>query len=101
MYENGTPFAALIIVVLAALVAALLIVVALVVWLAEVMGSLLYPCLIVGLFFALLAIIVYRISLRDILVELHERVTVIYDVTKTLREAVEWGVRLLFPNREH
>ena len=51
MRENRSYFAALIIVALAAPVAALLFVVALVMWLAELMGSLVYPCLILGLFF--------------------------------------------------
>ncbi len=101
MRENRSYFAALIIVALAAPAAALLFVVALVVWLAELMGSIIYPCLIVGLFFALLAAIVYKVSLRDTMRELHERIGVIYDVTKTLREMVEWGVRLIFRNIEH
>jgi len=96
MRENRSYFAALIIVALAAPAAALLFVVALVVWLAELMGSLIYPCLVVGLFFALLAMVVYKVSLRDTMQELHERIGVIYDVTKVLREGVEWGMRLLF-----
>ena len=96
MRENRSYFAALIIVALAAPAAALLFVVALVVWLAELMGSLIFPCLLVGLFFALLAMVVYKVSLRDTMQELHERIGVIYDVTKVLREGVEWGMRLLF-----
>ena len=96
MRENRSYFAALIIVALAAPAAALLFVVALVVWLAELMGSLIYPCLVVGLFFALLAMVVYKVSLRDTMQELHERIGVIYDVTKVIREGVEWGMRLLF-----
>ena len=100
MHENRSYFAALIIVALAAPAAALLFVVALVVWLAELMGTIIYPCIIVGIFFALLATVVYRVSLRDGMRELHERIGVIYDVTKTLREGVEWGIRLLFGHRE-
>ncbi len=96
MRENRSYFAALIIVALAAPAAALLFVVALVVWLAELMGSLIFPCLLVGLFFALLAMVVYKVSLRDTMQELHERIGVIYDVTKVIREGVEWGMRLLF-----
>ena len=95
MRENHSHFAALIIVALAAPAAALLLIVALVVWLAELMGSVIYPCLILGLFFALLATIIYKVSLRDAMREVGERLSVIYDVTKLLREAVEWGVRLL------
>ena len=74
---------------------------ALVVWLAELMGSIIYPCIIVGLFFTLLATIVYKVSLRDAMREIDERLQVIYDVTRLLREGVEWGVRLLFRKFEN
>lgn len=100
MRENRSYFAALIIVALAAPAAALLFVAALVVWLAELMGTIIYPCIIVGLFFAMLATIVYKVSLRDAMREVHERIEVIYDVTKIVREGVEWGMRLLFRNTE-
>ena len=63
MRENRSCFATLIIVVLAALVAALLLVAAFVVWLAGLMGSLLYPCLIVGIALAIFALILYKVSL--------------------------------------
>ena len=101
MHENRSYFAALIIVAMAAPVAALLFVAALVIWLAELMGSLLYPCLIVGAFMALVAMVVYCVSLRNGMRELHERISVIYDVTRMLREAVEWGMRLLFRTPNH
>ena len=101
MRENRFPFAALIIVALAAPAAALLIVVALVVWLAELMGSIIYPCLILGLFFMLMTYIIYKVSLRDAMREIDERWRVIYDVTKLLREGIEWGVRLLFRSDGH
>ena len=99
MRENHFNFAALIIVALAAPVAALLFVVALVMWLAELMGSLVYPCLILGLFFALLAAIVYKVSLRDAMREVDERLSVIYEVTRLLREGIEWIMLLLFKSR--
>ena len=99
MRENRFHFAALIIVALAAPAAALLGVVALFVWLAELMGSVIYPCLILGLFLALLATIVYKVSLRDIMQDMHERVTVIYDMTKLLREGIDWAMRVLFRDR--
>ncbi|MBP3550314.1 MAG: hypothetical protein J6J57_01555 [Alistipes sp.] len=99
MRENHFNFAALIIVALAAPVAALLFVVALVMWLAELMGSLVYPCLILGLFFALLAAIIYKVSLRDAMREVDERLSVIYEVTRLLREGIEWIMLLLFKSR--
>ena len=96
MYENQSYFATLLIVVLVASVAALLLVVALVVWLAELMGSLIYPCVLLGLILALLATIIYRVSLRHMMREVGERLRVIYEVTKLLREGVEWLKKLLF-----
>lgn len=96
MRERHSYFAALIIVALAAPAAALLLVVALVVTLAELMGSIIYPCLILGVFFALLATIIYKVSLREAMREIDERFAVIYEVTRLLRQGVEWGVRLLF-----
>ncbi len=96
MRENRSYFAPLIIVALAAPAAAFLFVVALVVWLAELMGSLIYPCILLGGIFALLAFIIYKVSLRDIMREIDERIATIYEVTRTLRQCVEWGVKLLF-----
>ena len=100
MHNKGFPFAALIIVALAAPAAAILFVVALVIWLAELMGSLIVPCLLVGLFLALLATIIYKVSLRDAMREVDERLSVIYEVTKLLREGIAWGVNLFFGKRE-
>ena len=101
MRENQSYFATLITVALAASMAALLLVVALVVWLAELMGSIIYPCLILGLLLAAMATIIYSVSLRSIMRDMDERLRVIYDVMKLLREGVEWGMRVLFrSNRE-
>ena len=100
MHENRSYFVALIIVALAAPAAAILFVVALVVWLAELMGSLIAPCLLVGLFLALLATIIYKGSLRDAMREVDERLSVIYEVTKLLREGIAWGVNLFFGNKK-
>ena len=98
MRENGPPFVALIIVVLAALAAALLLVVALLVWLAELMGSILYPALLLSLFFALLAFIIYKVSLRGAISEIRERLDIIYEVAKVIREGVAWVKRLIMPS---
>ena len=100
MHENRSYFVALIIVALAAPAAAILFVVALVVWLAELMGSLIVPCLLVGLFLTFLATIIYKVSLRDAMREVDERLSVIYEVTKLLREGIAWGVNLFFGKRE-
>jgi hypothetical protein len=81
---------------LAAPVAALLFVVALVVWLSEIMGSIVYPCLLIGAFFALIATILYKVSLRDVMREMDERIRLLSEFIGTLREGVEWVMRLLF-----
>ena len=99
MRENRSYFVALIIVALVAPAAAILFVVALVIWLAELMGSLIAPCLLVGLFLALLAVIIYKVSLRDAMREVDERLSVVYEVTKLLREGIAWGVNLFFGNK--
>ena len=96
MRENRSYFTALLIVALAAPVAALLFVVALVVWLSEIMGSIVYPCLLIGAFFALIATILYKVSLRDVMREMDERIRLLSEFIGTLREGVEWVMRLLF-----
>ena len=95
MPENGTPFATLIIVVLAALAAAQLLLAALVIWLAECFDSTITPCLVVGLFMALLGFVVYKVSLRGVMCEMHERIEAIYEVASLIRKAVEWGIGAL------
>ena len=95
MHENRSFLPALIIVALAAPAAALLVVVALVVWLAELMGSVIYPCLLLGVLFALLAYIIYKVSLREALREMEQRLQVISDAIALLRTGVEWCVQWL------
>ena len=89
MPEHHSLFAALTIVVLAALVAALLFVAAIVVWLAGIMGSVFYPCLIVGVVFAIIATIIYKVSLRQTIRQTEEHLGVIYDVAKIVNSALQ------------
>ena len=99
MNEHRSHIAALIIVALAAPAAALLLIVALVVWLAELMGSIILPCLIIGILFALLATIIYKVSLRDALRDFETQFAAIYDFTRILREGLSWALSL-FIKRE-
>ena len=85
MQEHRSGFAALSIVLLAALAAALLLIVTLVVWLSDLMGGILYPCIIVGGFMALIAIIVYNVSLRHALRAAHEEILAISEIAKIIR----------------
>lgn len=98
MRENGTYFVALIIVVLAALAAAQLLLAALVIWLAECFGSIVTPCLVVGIFMALLGFVVYKVSLQKIMRDMHERTEAIYEVANLIRKAVEWSIGVIFRN---
>ena len=95
MQEHRSGFAALSIVLLAALAAALLLIVALVVWLSDLMGGILYPCIIVGGFMALIAIIVYNVSLRHALRAAHEEILAISEIAKIIRAALSWLGRLI------
>ncbi len=95
MQEHRSGFAALSIVLLAALAAALLLVVALVVWLGDLMGGILYPCLIVGGFLALIAIIVYNVSLRHAIRAFHEEILAISEIAKIIRTVLSWLGRLI------
>ena len=64
------------------------------------MGSIIDPCVLVGLFFALLATILYKVSLRDAMREIDERIRLVYDFTRTIREGFDWAVRFLFRKAE-
>ena len=90
MREHHSIFVALITVAMAALVAALLIVAAFVEWLAEWFGSVVAPGLIVGGFFALLAFVVYRLTLRSALREFDDHFSIIYEMMKLLHSGVDW-----------
>jgi len=100
MHESRSSIIALIIVVLAALATALLLLVALLIWLSEWFGSIVIPALILSGFTALLAFVVYKVSLQSAMREMHERMEVIYDVTRSLHEFVSWAVRLLYRKME-
>ena len=99
MRENGPPFVTLIIVVLAALAAAQLLLVAVVLLLAEIMGSLVIPCLVVGVFMLLLGVALYRLALRESMREIHERMGVVYGFVRSVQDIVALVTRLLFRQR--
>lgn len=96
MQENRSSFAALLIAALVALVAALLFVVALVVWLSEWFGSIVLPCLLVGLFFAAFAVAIYALTLRPAMQRMHEQFMVIYDMMRLARDGVDAVTKLFF-----
>ena len=92
MQTNRSLFVALVVVAAAILASMLLLTIALVVWLAEWFGSIVWPCVIVGVLMLFVALVVYRVSLRDTLRDYRERLNMIYDATTTLSEIFSFGM---------
>lgn len=88
-------FLPLAITVVSALLASLLFVSAFVAWLAEIFGSLKIPCLIVGAFLAMVAIIVYKVSLKSYFRQIGDELGVIYSVSRVVRGWIDWAVAFL------
>ena len=88
-------FIPLAITVVSALLSALLFISALVSWLAEFFGSLKIPCLLVGLFLALISTIVYKVSLKSYFLQISEELSVIYSVSRIIRGWIDWAAALL------
>ena len=95
MNHNSRPmFAPLVVMVIATLMSILLVVIALIDWLAAFFDSLMIPCLLVALFMALLAVIVYLDALRPSLVQARERFDVVYEVFRHIKRGVDWVHRV-------
>lgn len=92
MQTNRSLFVALVVVATAILASMLLFTMALVVWLAEWFGSIVWPCVIVGVLMLFVALVVYKVSLRDTLRDYRERLNIVYDATTTLSEIFSFGV---------
>lgn len=92
MQTNRSLFVALVVVAIAILASMLLLTMALVVWLAEWFGSIVWPCVIVGVLMLFVALVVYKVSLRDTLRDYRERLNIVYDATTTLSEIFSFGV---------
>ncbi len=71
---------------------AVLLLVALVIWVAELLGSLMLATLVVGGVSMLAAALIYVAALRRGLRTLRERVETVYDVAQSLREAYRWVI---------
>lgn len=95
MNDNRPFVAPLIIVMLATLIAALLLTAAFTTWLAGYFGSIVFPCIIAGGAWAALAVIVYRISLRDTIRLIGSHLNTVYEVSHALKECYEWVARWL------
>ena len=84
-------FLPLAITVVAAILAALLLVWAFVAWLAEIFGSFKTPCLLVGGFMAVVAVIVYKVALKSYFEELR----VLYSVSRVVRGWMDWAAAFM------
>ena len=95
MRADRPLFMPLAITIVSALLAALLFISALVAWLAEIFGSLKEPCLLVGIFLALMAVVVYFVSLKSYFRQIGEELRVIYSVSRAVRDGIDWVTAFL------
>ncbi len=95
MIERRSVVWAIVIMLVSILLSAFLLVSALVVWLAEYFGSPAIPSLLVGIFMAIIALVVYLVALRDVTERLNEWTHTIYDVSRMIRDGYDWVIALL------
>ena len=95
MRADRPLFMPLAITIVSALLAALLFISALVAWLAEIFGSCKEPCLLVGIFLALMAVVVYFVSLKSYFRQIGEELRVIYSVSRAVRDGIDWVTAFL------
>lgn len=95
MNDNRPIFVPMAIASIAIMMSTLLLSAAVVVWLAEVFGSLVIPCLLVGGFMATIALVVYLVTLRSTFKMLSVQVTTMYEISRVIQRGYEWAVALL------
>lgn len=89
--QTGPDIAApLICFVMTALAALVLLIAAFVVWLASLVGSAAVAALIAGGFFAVLALVIYLLSVRAAVKRIRERLGVIYEVASRVQRGYAW-----------
>lgn len=88
--SGGNFIASLVFFGLTALIAIYLLLTALVVWLADVTGSLIASTLIVGGFFAVIAAVIYLLSIREAVKHIREQIETVYEVAHAAKEAYQW-----------
>ena len=77
---------------LTALAAILLLIMAFVIWLAELLGSLIGALLITGIMFGVISMIIYHASLQTALENLQHRLNTIYEVAQVDKRGYDWAV---------
>ena len=73
-----------------AAIAILLLLAALVVWLSSVTGSFIASALILGCFFALLALVIYLLAIRDAVDHIRSQAETVYEVARAAQTGYEW-----------
>lgn len=73
-----------------AAIALLLLLTAVVVWLSELTGSFIFSALIVGGFFAIVSTMIYLLSVREAIDEIHDEIDTVYEVARTVKTGYEW-----------
>lgn len=71
-------------------IALLLLLTALVVWLSELVGSFIASALILGGFFAVVAALIYLVSIREAVERIRARAETVYEVARIARSGYEW-----------
>ncbi len=80
-----------------ALLAVMLGLTAAVAWLTQLTGSLVAASLVIGGFFAVIAAVIYHLSIRDAVEQLRTQVETVYDVARAAKSGYEWvSERILY-----
>lgn len=85
----------IVIFIITAMAAIVLFVAALVMWLAELLGSGALSAVIVGALFALIAWIVYTVSVRRSIEYINDRMETVYEVAYSVRNGYKTLMKLL------
>ncbi|MDE7305586.1 MAG: hypothetical protein K2N04_06710 [Alistipes sp.] len=80
---------------MAAVIAVVLLITALVVWLSEVLDSLIWSTLAVGGFFTAAAAGIYLLTLKGTIQQIRDRLDTVYDVARLLKQGYDWVVHKL------
>ena len=78
---------------LTAVIAAGMLLTALLLWLAEIVGSVALACIMVGGLFALVALILYFASVRRTAARFREHLDTVYEVSRLAKSGYEWILR--------
>lgn len=75
---------------LTTVVAIVLLITTLVIWLSELTGSVIVSTLVVGGFCALLSLVIYQLSIRDIIEDMRNKLQTVYEVANVLQIGYKW-----------